>query len=113
MIKLGLLDLIEEYQYNKTIIVNTELEMAHISSNDDIEELENRKNNLDTKINLVEKYDLSYILTETEISMIKSLHMDKPIENVYEKFQLSESNFDNWMSLIKKKLKKINIYIAQ
>lgn len=112
MIKLPLMELLEEYLYNKTIVANTDLEISFLERDEDIDELENRKANLNTRLSLVDKYDYEYILTSTEIAMIKAMYIDKPTEKMYEKFNLTESQFEDWINILKKKLKKINIYIA-
>lgn len=112
MIKLPLMELLEEYLYNKTIVANTDLEISFLERDEDIDELENRKANLNTRLSLVDKYDYEYILTSTEIEIIKTLYIDKPTEKMYEKFNLTESQFEDWINILKKKLKKINIYIA-
>lgn len=113
MLKIQLMDLIEEYQLNKTIVNNADLEISLLNNSDDIKELEARKINSESRISLSENYDYSYILTDTETSLIKSTYMDKPIEKIHEKFNLSECDYNNWLNLIKKKLKRVNIYIAQ
>ena len=113
MLKIQLMDLIEEYQLNKTIVNNADLEISLLNNSDDIKELKARKVNSEARISLSEKYDYSYILTDTEISLIKSTYMDKPTEKIHEKFNLSEDDYTNWLNLIKKKLKRVNIYIAQ
>lgn len=113
MIKLQIMDLVEEYQLNKTIINNTDLEISLLTNSDDIQELKNRKSAAESRITLTENYDYSYILSDTETSIIKSAYMDKPIEKIHEKFNLSEDDYDYWLSLIKKKLKRVSIYIAQ
>lgn len=106
------MELLEEYLYNKTIVANTDLEISFLERDEDIDELENRKANLNTRLSLVDKYDYEYILTSTEIAMIKAMYIDKPTEKMYEKFNLTESQFEDWINILKKKLKKINIYIA-
>lgn len=112
MIKLPLMELLEEYLYNKTIVENTELEISCMKSESNVDELELRRCNLQTRLHLVDKYNFSYVLTENEIAMIKAIYVDKPIEKIYEKFNLTESQFEDWINILKKKLKKINIYIA-
>lgn len=106
------MDLVEDYLYNKTIVENSDLEISMLSDEKDIEELTNRKINLQSKILLAEKYDYSYIFTEKEVGMIKTLYMEKPIEDIYGKFNIKKNDFEDWMSILKQRLKKINIYIT-
>lgn len=113
IVKIKLIDLVEDYLYNKTIVENSDLEISMLSYEKDIEELTNRKINLQSKIILAEKYDYSYVFTEKEVNMIKTLYMEKPIEDIYSKFNIKKIDFENWMNILKQKLKKINIYIEK
>lgn len=113
MIKLRMMDLVEEYQLNKTIVNNTDLEISLLTNAEDIQELKDRKSAAESRITLTENYDYSYVLSDTETNIIKSTYMDKPVEKIHEKFNLSEDDYDYWLSSIKNKLRRVNIYIAQ